>query len=105
MDNYVISRVDGRRIAILGPKGETLLEKENAGSDDLVASFWEFGAGEKLFCFRDLQQDFFYVFSDLDPSLFRRPLETTVMPSVWKNPNNGLTFFTGYKNQLRKVTP
>jgi len=105
MDNYVISRVDGRRIAILGPKGETLLEKENAGSDDLVASFWEFGAGEKLFCFRDLQQDFFYVFSDLDSSLFRRPLETTVMPSVWKNPNNGLTFFTGYKNQLRKVTP
>jgi hypothetical protein len=105
LNDYVISRIDKKKIAVLGKRGEVIFEKENPGSESLSVRYLQFDSGQKVFCFMDEQQEFTYLFDEQGAPLVLHPLETTCTPSIVRDAKDGLTIFSPFRNQLKKVRP
>ena len=105
LDNYVISRIDRGKMAVLNSKGEVIFEKENPGSDELFLTYFELAHGRKLFGFTDPQQEFTYFFDDMGRAVFSRPLENQQKPGIAIDKSGSIYFYSVNKNKIQRYQP
>jgi len=104
-DDFAVSRIDKGKIAILNRKGEVLFERENPGSETLETSYLLPAAGDKIFSFRDAQQDFTYLFSEQGVPVFNRPVESSRQTVMIRRARDGVMVFAPFGSELKKYIP